>query len=97
MAKIKGVALTEKGQVKPLVRDNVSEFVRKQALKGINGAEIVEGKKNLLVVSHSDSKDNDFYTTITFTTSATHPSNLAERKSKPKATETVEFEIVEEE
>lgn len=95
MAKINGIALTEKGQVKPLVRDNLSGHVRKQVLVSVKGAQSVEGKKNVLVVEHTDIADNTIYTTITFTTSAKHPSDLKERKPKVSKSEPIEIEFEE--
>lgn len=93
MAKVKGNALTEKGGLKPLVRDQLSEYVFKQIVKLVPNVEVIADKKNVLFVSHTDLKDNDIYTTITITTGVKHPSAMADRKPKAKTTaETIEFE-----
>ena len=93
MAKVKGNALTEKGSLKPLVRDQLSEYVFKQVANLVPNVETVTDKKNVLCVSHTDLKGNNIYTTITITTGIKHPSEMADRKPRAKATiETIEFE-----
>jgi hypothetical protein len=93
MAKVKGIALTEKGSLKPLVRDHLSEYVFKQIANLVPNVEVVADRKNVLCVSHTDLKGNNIYTTITITTGIKHPSEMADRKSRAKATvETIEFE-----
>lgn len=87
MAKqLKGIALTEKGSLKQQVRQGATEYVYNMLAK-VNGVETVEDKKNVLVVEFEDKNGTTFYTQITLTTSLTHPSNKAEKKSSHKKVE----------
>lgn len=92
MAKVNGNALNEKGSLKQLVRDGLTERVKGNILNGVKGCELVEGKKNILVFPHTDKLGNDIYTVVEIRTTLKHPSELAERGKKEKtASETIEF------
>ena len=45
MAKVKGNALTEKGSLKPLIRDHLSEYVFKQIANLVPNVEVVTDRK----------------------------------------------------
>lgn len=91
MKKIFGVALTDKGVLKPAVRT---------AIKGKDVEELSNiladygyeycADKGAFVLTRADNNDNEIYTVLTMTVSTTHPSNLAERKGKPKKASTKE-------
>lgn len=95
MKQIKGIALTEKGVLKAQVRN---------AIKDIDNAELENvltdlgydyvADKNAYVQTRVDSNGTEVYTVLTMTVTTKHPTDLAERKAKPKAkaTESVEIE-----
>ena len=86
MKQIKGIALTEKGVLKNAVRSAIKERDNAELESVLNdlGYEYVENK-NAYVQTRVDQNGNEVYTVLTMTISTKHPSDLAERKSKPKA------------
>ena len=85
MKKILGVALTEKGVLKPSVRTAIKnkDVAELQGIIDTMGFEYC-ADKNAFVLTRSDANGNEIYTVLSMTVSTTHPSNLAERKGKPK-------------
>lgn len=94
MKKINGIALTEKGVLKNAVRTAIKEkdtAVLVDALADL-GFEYVEDK-NAFALTRVDENGSNVYTVLTMTISTKHPSDLAERKSKPKAFTEKDIEI----
>lgn len=94
MKKINGIALTEKGVLKNAVRTAIKEkdtAVLVDALTDL-GFEYVEDK-NAFALTRVDENGSNVYTVLTMTISTKHPSDLAERKSKPKASTEKDIEI----
>ena len=87
MARIKGVALTEKGVVKTPVRKGIVEKELKDL--SINGFERVENKA-ILVKEYEDNNGKIVYATLTLTVSTNDP-----RVEKPKGQKTSKEKVVE--
>lgn len=94
MKKINGIALTEKGVLKNAVRTAIKDKDT-AVLEGVLaelGFEYV-ADKNAFVLTRVDEKGSNVYTVLTMTVSTKHPNELAERKSKPKASTEKDIEI----
>lgn len=95
MKNVKGIAVTEKGALKPLVRNKIKSLDLNAVaeLLADYGFTIVEGK-NAVALERKDENDNSIYTVLTMTISTLNPTAKAERvyKSKAKPTETIEIE-----
>lgn len=89
--RIKNVALTDKGNLKPVVRTEMAKYVAGNPDIFAN-AEKVEGK-NTYFIPVTDAEDNVFYINFDVTISTKSPYDRAERKSTPKAK--VEAEVIE--
>lgn len=94
MKTINGVALTDKGVIKNAVRNTIKAKDNAELFSPMSnlGYEYVEDK-NAYVLTRVDNNGNEVYTVLTMTITTKHPSDLAERKSKPKAKTTEEIEI----
>lgn len=88
---LRGIAINEKGNLKPAVRNEASKAITNKIAKHVQGTEVVDGK-NVLVVVHTDAQGNEFYTSITVSTSLKHPSELATRKPSKKEESAISFE-----
>lgn len=94
MKQIKGNALTEKGVLKAQVRDTIKTIDSKELSSNLEdlGYEYIPNK-NAYVLTRVDTNGNNVYTILSMTVSTKHPTELAEKKSKPKAkAEVVEIE-----
>ena len=94
MKKINGIAITEKGVLKNAVRTSIKAkdtAILVDALADL-GFEFVEDK-NAYVLTRVDNNETPVYTILTMTISTKHPSDLAERKSKPKASKEEDITI----
>ena len=94
MIKVKTVALTEKGQVKPDVRKEVANLVATNR-DLFTSAEKVDGKM-LFTLPIEDVDGNTFYVNYEVTVSNKPAAERAVRKSTPKAkveTESIEIEL----
>lgn len=94
MKKINGNALTEKGVLKAQVRNAIKEKDTAELESVL--AELCYyyvADKNAYVQTRVDENGVNVYTVLTMTVSTKHPSNLAERKAKPKAKATEEVEV----
>lgn len=89
--KIKNVALTEKGNLKPVVRTEMAKYVAGNP-DIFATAEKVEGK-NTYFIPVTDVEGNVFYINFDVTVTTKHPADRAERKATPKAK--VEAEAIE--
>ena len=94
MKQIKGIALTEKGVLKAQVRNAIKdkEITHLTPALAEMGYEYVESK-NCYVQTRVDSNGTEVYSVLTLTISTKHPTNLAERKAKPKASATEDIEV----
>lgn len=91
--RIKNVALTEKGNLKPVVRTEMAKYVAGNP-DIFATAEKVEGK-NTYFIPVTDADGNVFYINFDVTVTTKHPADRAERKATPKAkveAETIEIE-----
>ena len=89
MKKICGVALTEKGVLKPSVRTAIKNKDVAE-LQGVLVDFEYVAEKGAFVMTRVDNDGNEIYTVLNMTVSTTHPLNLAERKGKPKKASTKE-------
>lgn len=94
MKRINGNALTEKSVLKAQVRNVIKEkdTAELEPVLADLGYDYV-ADKNAYVQTRVDENGVEVYTVLTMTVSTKHPSNLAERKAKPKAKATEEVEV----
>ena len=92
MAKMNEISiLTEKGVLKAHVRNQIktNDYNKLVEVLAELGYEPVK-EKNAFAKARQDKDGNVVYTTLTMAVSTKHPSELAEKKSKPKAKAEIE-------
>lgn len=94
MAKINGVALTEKGVVKTAVRTGIVEKEMKAFENAMVGYERAE-KGAVMFKTYEDKNGNIIYATYTLTVSTSNPNAEKSKATKKVAKEPETFEIEE--
>lgn len=84
MMKMKAVALTEKGVVRPQVRKSLVSYVAKHQDTIFAKAERVD-QKAVWCLPVEDSAGNTVYINFDITITTKNPCDRAERKAKPKS------------